>query len=290
MTATPSLDTLLATGPFHLALRTAIRQRGLTLERLRSHLARRDITIGLSTLSYWQQGTARPNSRRALQVIAALEEVLGLPHRTLLDLLEHTGPTGWPKEFPTGLPGFNANDLEVVARQDKVFLDAKRHSVLTRSRIITRARFDSVDRFFVHYYGDNSIPIERFTVTPRQHCRLGRVVRRPGDMAVVFELLFDHVLSTGDTWIFEFDAQHSPNSQPCHEYWQGVRGSAEHSLIEVQFHPYALPTDIHVACQDGPDDEPRRAADLTLNGDNSVHHLETALKVSWIGIRWSWPD
>lgn len=288
MTATPSLDTLLATGPFHLALRTAIRQRGLTLERLRNHLSRRDITIGLSTLSYWQQGTARPNSRKALKVIAALEEILQLPHRTLLDLLEHTGPTGWPKELPTLLPGFRANDLEIVARQDRVYVDARGHAVLTRTRLITRARFDGVDRFFVHYYGDDSIPMERITMTPRQHCRLGRVVRRPSELAVVFELLFDQVLTAGDTWVFEFDAQHSPNSKPCNEYWHGVRGSAEHSLIEVQFHPYALPTDIHLVFQDGPDDEPRRVADLALNADNSVHHLETAPKVSWIGIRWSW--
>ena len=283
------MTTLLRTGPFHLALRTAIKRRGLTLERVRHHLARRGVPIGLATLSYWQGGTARPNSPRALRVIAALEEILLLPHRALLDLLEHTGPTGWPTELPDLIPGFRANDLEIVARQDKVTVDANRHATSTRSRIITRARRDGVDRFFVHYYGDDAVSVDRIALTPLQHCRLGKVVHDAGGPAVVFELLFDQVLSTGQTWVFEFDAQHHPNYRPCREYWHSVRGSASHSLIEVQFHPGALPVDCHLAFQEGPDDEPRRVADLALNGDNSVHHLETAPTVSWIGIRWGWP-
>ncbi|MEV4194467.1 hypothetical protein AB0J65_24200, partial [Streptomyces toxytricini] len=54
------LDRLLDTGPFHLALRAALTARGLPLHRVRHRLAARGITIGVTSLSYWQQGARRP--------------------------------------------------------------------------------------------------------------------------------------------------------------------------------------------------------------------------------------
>jgi len=47
---------------FHETLRAAIRARGLTLDRVRHHLAERGCTVGLSTLSGWQHGHTRPAS------------------------------------------------------------------------------------------------------------------------------------------------------------------------------------------------------------------------------------
>ena len=77
--AAAGLDSLLLTGPFHTALRAAIRERGLTLDRLRWHLAQRGIRIGLSTLSLWQHGHSRPERDSSLKAVRALEDVLGLP-------------------------------------------------------------------------------------------------------------------------------------------------------------------------------------------------------------------
>jgi len=51
--AEPDLGRLLYSGPFHEALRAAVRRRGLTLDRLRAHLARRGLIVGLSSLSDW---------------------------------------------------------------------------------------------------------------------------------------------------------------------------------------------------------------------------------------------
>ncbi len=284
----PDLDTVLRTGPFHTALRTAIRQRGLTLERLRIHLARRDISVALSSLSDWQHGRARPSQPNSLRAVAALEEILGVPAGALIDLLARAGPDGWPDEIPGLVPGFSANDLDMVARQDTVFVDARRRASVMRNRAVVRARRDGVDRFFAHYYGDGSIPVERISVTPLQHCRLGRVAYQPSEFVVVAELLFDHTLNAGDTWVFELEV-HDPTALASVEYAHGVRGFEEHCLIEVRFHPDALPVDCHAYVQQGPDDEPQRTADLVLGGDGTVHHLETAATADWIGVRWSWP-
>ena len=85
------VDARLCTEPFHVALRTAIRHRGLTLERLRFHLARRGVRVGLSSLSNWQNGHSRPEAAGSLRAVRALEDVLDLPPRSLVRLLARSG-------------------------------------------------------------------------------------------------------------------------------------------------------------------------------------------------------
>jgi hypothetical protein len=284
---TAELCALLRAGPFHAALRAAIRQRGLTLDRLRTHLARHGISVALSSLSDWQHGNVRPAHPNSLRAVAALEEILGLPGGALVDLLARTDPTGRPEAMHDLLPGYRANDLDVVARQDKVFVDAQRRASLVQVRAVTRARRDGVDRYFAHYYADGPISAGGVTITPLQRCQLGRIVHEPDKFVMASELLFDRALKAGDTWVFEYQVHH-PDTETTAEYAHGIRGFEEHSLIEVQFHPETLPVDCHVYIQHGPGDAPERTADLVLGNDCSVHHLETASTACWIGIRWTW--
>jgi len=283
---TARLDALLRDGPFHLALRGAIRQRGLPLERLRCHLARRGSTIAVSTLSAWQQGKARPTSPRSLQIVAALEEILRLPHGALLDLLAHAGRTGWPDELPDLMPGFQVNDLEIVARYERVYVDRHRCAGRVRSHVVARARRDGVDRFFAHFYGEPETDVDQVTTTALAHCRLGREIRDPAAVLLVSELLFDHVLDAGDTWVFEFETR-APDTSPCTDFAHGIRGSEEHCLIEVRFHPGALPSGAHAFVQEDADEEPSRITKLVVH-DAAVHHMQSRLTVPWTGIHWDW--
>ena len=73
------LTQALRTGPFHLALRAALSARGLPLQRVQHHLAGRGIKVGVTSLSYWQQGARRPQRPESLRAVRGLEEVLGLP-------------------------------------------------------------------------------------------------------------------------------------------------------------------------------------------------------------------
>ena len=81
------LDRVLDTGPFHLALRTALSVRGLPLHRVQHHLAHRGVKLGVTSLSYWQQGVRRPRRPESLRAVRALEDVLALPDDSLLRLL-----------------------------------------------------------------------------------------------------------------------------------------------------------------------------------------------------------
>ncbi|GGU44671.1 hypothetical protein [Lentzea flava] len=285
MTTTPSLEALLRIGPFHSALRAAIRRRGLTLERLRLRLAQQDVAVALSTLSDWQQGRVRPISPKSLRAVSVLEDLLEVPPRSLLALLERSDPSGWPDVVPGMMPGFNTNDLEVVSRHDRVFVDAQRHASRIHVSMVARARHDGVDRFYAHYFCDDSVHEVRHEAV--RNCRIGRSARNEAEHVTVDELLFDRKLAAGETWVFEF-VIHDATRVDSFEHAQGVRCFLAQSLIEVHFDPAELPTDPHVYLQDWQETEPHRTIDLALDHTNSVHHFETNVSVNWIGIRWRW--
>ncbi|MBT2675526.1 hypothetical protein J7E95_32980, partial [Streptomyces sp. ISL-14] len=85
--ATAELHTALRGGPFHVALRAAIAARGLPLQRVQHHLSRRGVKVGVTSLSYWQQGARRPQRPESLRAVRALEEILQLPEESLIRLL-----------------------------------------------------------------------------------------------------------------------------------------------------------------------------------------------------------
>ncbi|MEU3274763.1 hypothetical protein SAMN05421630_104413 [Prauserella marina] len=85
--ATREVEALLATGPFAVALRAAIRARGLGLERIQYRLRRKGVPVSLATLSHWQSGRCRPERPGSLAALHYLEEVLEVPAGSLLRLL-----------------------------------------------------------------------------------------------------------------------------------------------------------------------------------------------------------
>ncbi len=89
--AAAELDSVLRGGPFHVALRAAIAARGLPLQRVQHHLSRHGVTVGVTSLSYWQQGARRPQRPESLRAVRALEEILDLPEESLIRLLSDTG-------------------------------------------------------------------------------------------------------------------------------------------------------------------------------------------------------
>src|SRR5690349_4204398 len=138
----PELGVLIHTGPFHAALRSAIRERGLTLQRLQARLASRGIRLALSSLSDWQHGHRRPGSESSLRAVEALEEILGVPAHTLLRLLvepsgtvttlrprrgldEGTGDLG---RLLDELPGSRERVLDVLVAEEKVVIDEHRRT------------------------------------------------------------------------------------------------------------------------------------------------------------------
>src|SRR6266511_3633367 len=241
-------DSPFGTGPFHAALREAIRERGLTLDRLRSHLARRGVSVALSTLSAWQHGNARPGVS-SFRAVRALEEILRLPSGSLIHLLV----------MPGGEPACELGS----------------------------GRRDGVDRYVVRYFGDEGCRTDQVRVVTRENCRLGRIVCHDDVPVLAAELLFGEAMRAGDTWVFEYEVV-DKTGERCFEHGHGFIEPQDMYLLEVRFAPRALPVDCYAYAQPGLYDERRRTADLTLNNHRAVHLVVSGVTAGVIGIGWTW--
>ncbi|MEY9845448.1 transcriptional regulator with XRE-family HTH domain [Streptacidiphilus sp. BW17] len=80
--------------PFDQALRHAIAERGLTLERIADRLDARGMRLSVATLSLWQTGRCRPERPKSLQALSVIEEVLQVQPGALFALLGPPRPRG----------------------------------------------------------------------------------------------------------------------------------------------------------------------------------------------------
>lgn len=288
----------LYTEPFHVVLRAAIRQRGLTLERLRVHLARRGISAGLSSLSNWQTGHTRPDTPGSLRAIGALEEILGLPSGSLVRLVPGAPPgherrTGVADIAPVAelldaVPGAQDRDVELVSVQHKITVDAQRRTTSMWSRMVVRALRDGVDRYLVRYYGNPGCVPSLVRPRPLGNCRLARFVPHPSAPALVYELAFGHELLAGETWVFECELV-DPTAGVSQEFAYGFRHPAEQYVLEVAFDSRARPAACYSFAQRDLSDERHPTGTLTLSAHGTVHLIASVVSSGVLGIRWEWP-
>ncbi|MFI6094344.1 hypothetical protein ACIA8G_02255 [Lentzea sp. NPDC051213] len=288
------------TGPFHLVLREAIHERGLPLARLQSRLADRGIQVGLASLSDWQHGRAWPRRPNSLRAIVALEEILGLPRHTLMRLLtthrpppfqprqgvdEYSGPMA---ELLDELPGARAWKLEVLCSEHVVSVGADHRPSRLVGRSVARARHDGVDRTVVRYYGAPGCDIDQVEVVPRHNCALGKVLRHREGRALAVELLFGQPLQAGETWVWEAELRDPTTTRTdCAHAFRRPEGSY---LLEVRFHPDALPARVHQYFRADLYVDRHVLTELPVNNHHAVHVMAAGMTSGVLGIKWEWPD
>ncbi|MEV4614466.1 hypothetical protein AB0K43_17985 [Kitasatospora sp. NPDC049258] len=306
-TVQPELATALRTGPFHLALRTAIAARGLALHRVRQHLAQRGVQVGVTSLSYWQQGHRRPERPESLRAVQALEEVLDLPSHSLTRLL---GPRQSAEPSPAGPPtrpyrdligpaeavdgllatiaGPPGTGLHTVTHIERISIGADRRQARRSSQHVLRAHRDGIDRYLAIYQGDPGCDITRVTLRAEENCRPGRVRRDPAAGLLVAELLLDRRLRTGDTHLLGYGFEDAPGPEPSGEYVRGFNAGAGQYVLQVAFHPDALPVRCHRFSSRTPGGRPYETEELTVDGHHRVHLVAGGVPPCILGIRWDW--
>jgi hypothetical protein len=254
----------LRTGEFHQVLRLAIGHRGLSLARLRAHLALRGVQIGQSTLSYWQRGLRQPEVPKALPAVRALESVLQLPADSLVVLIgpRSARPRGHQAavsfyDLRSGdvgsivdklltdlgvLPSASHSnaDIELLSVHDTITLDAERRQVSIRTRLVVRARRHGPDRYVTVYSGDPGCRIDDVEIITAEGCRVGRIRRHPGGEIMATELLFDRKLGEGDVHVFCFEMR-DDSGAVCPGYWRMLRDQCSSYLLQMQFAAGAMP-------------------------------------------------
>ncbi|NBE54865.1 hypothetical protein [Streptomyces boluensis] len=297
------LATALRTGPFHVALRAAITVRGLPLHRVRHHLAGKGVNVGVTSLSYWQQGARRPQRPESLRAVRALEEVLRLPDSSLLKLLDRDTETERPatRSYRSLLEGSGALEamlgelespldggLHTVGHQERVRIGADRELLGRDSQHIVRAHRDGVDRYMAIHHGDPGCAPDRVTVSAVENCRTGRVRWHRETGMLIAELIFDARLRIGDTHLFHY-AFEDGTAGPSSEYVRGFSFAGGQYALQVRFHPGALPVRCHRFVQHSATARRSGRQDLTLNGQHrSVHLVEPQVRAGLLGIGWDW--
>lgn len=252
------LAQVLHTGPFHLALRTAFSVRGLPLQRVQHHLAHRGVKVGVTSLSYWQQGARRPQRAESLRAVKALEEVLELPGNSLLRLLD-AGDARADAERPAArsyrslmeasgaverlldaLESPADGGLHTVGHQERVRIGSGRELRRRDSQHVVRAHRDGIDRYLAVYRGDPGCDPARVDVAARENCRTGRVRWDREAGVLIAELLFDTRLRAGETYLFGYGFDDGTGG-PCGEYVRGFSFGGGQYVLQVHFDEDALP-------------------------------------------------
>ncbi|MFG2603142.1 hypothetical protein ACGFT2_06250 [Streptomyces sp. NPDC048514] len=294
------LQEALRTGPFSLALHTALSARGLALHRVRERLSERGINVGVTTLSYWQRGIRHPGRRESLRVITALEDLLELPGEALTQLLEPRDTTGLPagRRYST-LVGSGIGDLlaELEAPQDgglhtvmqteRVTIDAHRRLASRESQQVLRAHRDGVDRYLAVHVGEHGCAAERVEVTGLVNCRPGRVRRNQEAGLVAAELLLDARLRVGETTMVRYRFQDGTGER-SQEYSRAFLFAGSPYALQITFDHTALPVRCRSFTQTSVSVPPTFTAELTLNAHGTVHLFDQEAAPGLLGICWDW--
>ncbi|MEU9193572.1 hypothetical protein [Streptomyces hundungensis] len=299
------LKQVLHTGPFHLALRAALSVRGLPLQRVQHHLAGRGIKVGVTSLSYWQQGARRPQRPESLRAVRGLEEVLGLPANSLLRLLDDASATeverpagrsyrslveasGVVEQLIAGLETPVDGGLHTVGHHERVRIGAARELRGRDSQHVVRAHRDGVDRYLAIHRGDAGCDPARVEVRAGENCRTGRVRWDAASGVLVAELLFDTRLRAGETYLFGYGFEDGTGG-PSREYVRGFAFAGGQYVLQVRFDERALPARCRRFAQTSTGATRSGRSDLTLSGRHrSVHLVEQGVRPGILGVDWDW--
>ncbi|MGW5849382.1 hypothetical protein ACWFQ8_15755 [Streptomyces sp. NPDC055254] len=301
---TADLGQLLRGGPFHLALRAALAARGLPLHRVQHRLAARGIKLGVTSLSYWQQGARRPRRAESLRAVRALEQILELPDGALVRLLgtPEPGPSrpaarsyralvsvgAAVEQLLDGLDLPTDGGLHSVGHHERVGIGPDGELRTRDSEQIVRAHRDGVDRYLAVHHGDPGCDPSRVRVRARENCRTGRVRHHPAAGVVVAELLFDARLRHGDTYVFGYGIEDGTGARSG-EYVRGFSYAGGQYMLQVRFDDAALPVRCRRFARTGPQAPRTALADLTPSGRHqAVHLVEQTVSRGILGIAWDW--
>ncbi|MEU5085743.1 hypothetical protein [Streptomyces sp. NPDC021356] len=304
--ATAELDTALRGGPFHVALRAAIAARGLPLQRVQHHLSRYGVKVGVTSLSYWQQGARRPQRPESLRAVRALEEILRLPDESLIRLLAETAEPALARRsggrsyrslvetsdalrrLLTGLDAPPDSGLQTLGHHERIRLGARRELAGRESQHIVRAHRDGVDRFVAVHQGDTECAPESMSVHALENCRAGRVRRDHGTGLLVAEFLFDTRLRAGDTFLFRYGVEDG-TAGVSREYLRAFDSAGGQYALQVRFDADALPVRCHRFTQQSAAAPRGGRQELAVSPRHrSVHLVEPRVRPGIVGIAWDW--
>jgi hypothetical protein len=306
LTSSQTLAEALRAGPFHEALRLAIRASGLTLERLESKLKSRDLPVSVATLSYWQRGQVRPRRAGSRQIVRELEDILALPDGALLSLLDGQDGAGNSADTLSRLalilqtPGIDqlalaamdrvANYTRPVSVRHLCVVGEARTLVSESVSAIRQALHDGVDRTCFMLARENRImPTRWYSDTNR----IGRACQDNGSGALAVELLLDMTLRRGESCLVEYGVDYPKQVTAPAEDWDLAWGFGSGSgfreyCLTVKFAPSALPRRVIQFWQPSQAEPERDLTEVALTAAGVAQLISFDVPPGFVGLRWEY--
>lgn len=285
---------------FSDVLSAAIRERGVTLARLRDRLTERGNPVSMATLSYWRSGARRPEGAQSLAAVADLEDMLGLDPGDLLNRLGPTQRTG-----PLGATAFPFDEELLEERVRETFLamgaaypdptreltihavtDVGEHGHVLRrtTRLLVQATSGTVTAIpFVEMTPGIRTESPEFSAVGGGRIR----VRHTHPSGEVHGFLFepDRPITAPASTLIEWVVAYPPSFPATDGTGHGVAFQARELLLWTRFHPSSLPDWVEEV-EETPDGEivtPR-----SLDGAPSLHAVRRRFGPGALGIRWGY--
>jgi hypothetical protein len=300
------LAAALESGSFAHGLRTAIRMRGLTLEQVQHELADRGVTVSSVTLSYWSRGRSQPERVQSIKAVKLLETILDTPSGSLTALLAPPRPRGprrahvavsidrrrlWDEphrldRMMAQMGSFDDERLCLLSVHDRFQLDERRRPARLSITEVLRAQRDRVDRALVIFQGRELGCTPRLTVV--RGGWPGRV--RTDDKAgfLVAEVMLDRILDRGETAVIECALQYGGRPEQMTDYDRRLPYATRSYLLELEFHPAALPVRCHTTTRPSIEHARRDTGELSLGGAPHAHLALFDVEPGIHGLRWEW--
>lgn len=287
---------------FARALRSAIARRGLSLERLRYHLAQRGHELSVATLSYWQSGRSRPERSTSLAALAQLEEILRVPPSELARLLPSRRrgvPKGGPPWAEQRLqPLIDEGDradrlverlgmtwdegLRRISVSDRIEIGPERRGMTHSIRELLVAERAGSSRFPLCYRYQRGNDATELTAV--HNCRIGELARDPEHRLLVAEVLLDRALGLGESIVVEHRLA-MPREEVTELFVErGVIQKVRSAHTELVFPAEAMPLSAErYTVVDGH----HKAEPIVIAGP-SLHALVLDFGPGVYGLRWTW--
>lgn len=295
----------LANGPFSRALTLAIQHSGLSLHRLQYRMTQQGVHVSTTTLSYWKNGRSRPERPGSLHAVHILENLLGLPDRTLVALLGPRRPRGrWVNPSGAGLRiehMFDEPDelvslineldmptlqpLRVISVDESLDVDAQRHQRRLRVREVLMATEDRVAYSYIALQGVSAGRPP--TVLSTKFCRVGRVRVCESMSLLLAELILDRVLAKGDKTVREYELDIG-DTEGDTLYDRRFPLSAHEYVLQVNFHPDAVPARCTSFRKDTTSSPVEDQEQVWIDHEHVAHLVRVDLTPGIYGLRWDW--
>ncbi|HET9168901.1 MAG TPA: hypothetical protein VFN97_05670 [Actinospica sp.] len=299
------LARLLARGPFADALRAAIAESGLSLDRIGYRLRKHGTPISLSTLSSWQSGRRQPERAASLAALARLEEVLGVPAGALAALVGPRRARGrrgfadapdlveayqeWDPiarllgEFDTG-----SDDLLIrLSQYERLTVGADGRLRELYSRALVRAASNDLQSALVIDQADDGNPS---LIHPLRGCTLGTVRTNAEAGLTIAELRLPRPLQRGELFLLEHLVEFTPPYPRDQESSRLLRLPMRECVLDLQFTRPMLPARCVQFTAAGSAEGTAVERVLTLDDQDRACAMWIDTDASVIGVRWEWPE